>query len=89
VYRIYCELELNFRIRPNKRLVREKPELLAVPEAINEIWSRDLMHDQLEDSHSFQLFNVIDDFNREGLAIDVDLSLPAARIVRSLNQIIE
>jgi len=32
---------------------------------------------------------VIDDFNREGLAIDVDLSLPAARVIRSLNQIIE
>jgi putative transposase len=35
------------------------------------------------------LFNVIDDFNREGLAIDVDLSLPAERVKRSLDQIIE
>ena len=36
VYRIYCELELNLRIRPNKRLKREKPEPLAVPEAKNQ-----------------------------------------------------
>jgi putative transposase len=31
VYRIYRELELNLRIKPRKRLVREKPELLVVP----------------------------------------------------------
>jgi putative transposase len=30
------------------------------------------------------LFNVIDDFNREALAIDIDFSMPAARVVRSL-----
>jgi putative transposase len=89
VYRIYRELELNLRIKPRKRLVREKPEPLAVPDAINEVWSMDFMHDQLQDGRSFRLFNVIDDFNREGLAIDVDLSLPAERVKRSLDQIIE
>jgi putative transposase len=36
VYRIYRELELNLRIKPKKRIVREKPEPLAVPEVINE-----------------------------------------------------
>jgi hypothetical protein len=35
VYRIYRELELNLRIKPRKRIVREKPEPLAVPETIN------------------------------------------------------
>ena len=39
VYRIYRELELNMRIKPNKRLKREVPEPLAVPEAMNECWS--------------------------------------------------
>jgi len=89
VYRIYRELELNLRIKPRKRLVREKPEPLAVPEAINQCWSMDFMHDQLSDGRSYRLFNVIDDCNREALAIDIDLSLPATRVVRSLNQIIE
>ncbi len=89
VYRIYRELELNLRIRPRKRIVREKPKPLAVPEAINQSWSMDFMHDQLSDGRSYRLFNVIDDFNREALAIDIDLSLPAERVVRSLNQIIE
>lgn len=89
VYRIYRELELNLRIKPRHRLVRETPQPLAVPNAITHTWSMDFMHDQLNDGRTFRLFNVIDDFNREGLAIDVDLSLPAARVIRSLDQIIE
>lgn len=78
VYRIYRQLELNLRIKPKKRLVRERPEPLTVPEAINYVWSMDFMHDQLSDGRSFRLFNVLDDFNREGLGIEVDLSLPAS-----------
>ena len=89
VYRIYRELELNLRIKPRKRLVREKPDELTVPEAPNKSWSMDFMADRLGDGRAFRLLNVLDDFNREGLAIDVDFSLPAERVIRSLNQIIE
>ena len=67
-----------------KRMVRQKPEPLAVPEALNQVWSMDFMHDQLSDGRSFRLFNVIDDFNREGLCIEVDFSLPSERVIRSL-----
>ena len=88
VYRIYKELELNLRIKPKKRLCREKPEALRVPEGINEVWSLDFMHDQLVDRRPFRLLNVIDDFNREALGIEVDFSLPAERLIRTLNQII-
>mgnify|MGYP000359011744 CR=1 FL=1 len=84
VYRIYGELELNLRIRPRKRLIRERPEPLAVPEQPNRTWSMDFMADQLADGRSFRTLNVIGDFNRE-----VDFSLPAERVVRSLNRIIE
>lgn len=89
VYRIYRELALNLRIKPRQRLVREKPLPLAVPIAINQTWSMDFMHDQLADGRSIRLFNVIDDYNREGLIIDVDFSLPAERVIRSLDQLIE
>lgn len=89
VYRIYRELELNLRIKPKKRLVRETPQPLVVPQSINQIWSMDFMLDQLSDGRSFRLFNVIDDYNREGLGIEVDLSLPAVRVTRSLEQIIK
>ena len=49
----------------------------------------DFMHDQLADGRSIRLFNVIDDYNREGLCIEVDFSLPSERVIRSLDRIIE
>ena len=89
VYRIYCELELNLRIKPKKRLKREKPEPLSQPATVNECWSMDFMHDQLSDGRSYRAFNVIDDFNREGLCIEIDFSLPSERVIRSLEQVME
>ena len=89
VYRIYRELELNLRIKPRRRIKRDKPEALCVPDGINQVWSMDFMSDTLDDGRSFRTFNVIDDYNREGLGIDVDLSLPSQRVIRSLEQIIE
>jgi len=89
VYRIYRELELNLRIKPRKRLKRDRPDALTVPDAPNMVWSMDFMADRLEDGRQFRLLNVLDDFNREGLGIEVDFSLPAERVIRSLNQIIE
>ena len=88
VYRIYWELELKLRIKPRKRLVREKPEPLALPQAIIQIWSMDFMHNKLEDGRNLQLFNVIDAFNRKALVIEVNFSLPSDRVIRTLKQII-
>lgn len=89
VYRIYRELELNLRIKPKKRLSREKPDPLAVPPHINACWSMDFRHDQLTHGRSFRLLNVIDDFNREGLCMEADFSLPSERVVRALEQVIQ
>jgi len=47
------------------------------------------MGDSLRDGRSLRTINVIDDFNSECLAIDVDLTLPVKRVIRSLEQIIE
>jgi len=89
VYRIYRELELNLRIKPRKRLKRDKPDKLSVPASPNCTWSMDFMSDQLINGRSFRSFNVIDDYNREALGIEVDFSLASERVIRSLEQIIE
>jgi putative transposase len=87
VYRVYCELGLNRRIKPKKRLPTRHPKPLAQPEAANECWSVDFMSDSLTDGCAFRTLNVIDDFNREALWIEVDTSLPARRVIRVLEQL--
>lgn len=71
------------------RIDGAEPEPLTVPDKPNETWSMDFMADQLADGRSIRTLNVLDDFNRKGLCIEVDFSLPAERVVRNLNQIIE
>ena len=53
----------------------------------NDCWSLDFMSDSLTDGRPFRTLNVIDDFNREGLAIEIDHSLPSERVVRVLDQV--
>jgi putative transposase len=40
------------------------------------------MHDDLACGRRFRMFNVVDDFNREVLSVEIDLNLPALRVVR-------
>ena len=82
-------MELNFRIKPKRRLKRDKPEDLAESRQINSMWSMEFMHDSLADGSVFRTFIVLDEYNREGLSIEVDKSLPALRMIRALDQIIE
>ena len=72
VYRIYRELELNLRIKPRKRLKREKPEELAVPAEPNVTWSLDFMADRLEDARGFRTLDRIIEWRGQPLAIRVD-----------------
>lgn len=79
----------NKRRMHKRRLPARNPMPLSVPEAANECWSADFMSDALWDGRRFRTFNVVDDFNREALQIEVDLSLPSQRVVRVLDRIAE
>jgi putative transposase len=87
VHRIYCSLKLNLRRKGKKRLPSRNPEPLTTPVAANLCWSVDFMLDTLMSGRRFRTFNVLDDFNREVLAIEVDTSLPAARAIRVLERL--
>lgn len=87
VHRVYCEMKLNKRRKHKRRLPTRNPAPLSVPDAVNECWSADFMSDALWDGRRFRTFNVVDDCNREALGIEIDLSLPAQRVVRVLDQI--
>ena len=60
-----------------------------MPATPNAVWSVDLMTDAPWNGRRFRRFNVLDDFNREALRIEIDTSLPARRIVRALTELIE
>ncbi|APQ81721.1 putative transposase [Salmonella enterica subsp. enterica serovar Typhimurium] len=87
IHRIYCLLKLDFRRKGKQRLPVRNPSPLATPEALNQSWSVDFMHDALVCGRRFRTFNVVDDFNREALSIEIDLNLPALRVVRVLDRI--
>ncbi|MFX4681835.1 DDE-type integrase/transposase/recombinase, partial [Acinetobacter baumannii] len=89
VERLYAEEKLQVRRRKRKKVPVSERQPLIRPLSANQVWSMDFMRDQLADGRVFRLFNVIDDFNREALAIDVDFSLPSLRVIRSLEQVIE
>ncbi len=82
------ELELNFRIKQRKRLTHEKREALTVSLEINQVKSMDFMHYQLKDGRTFRLFNVINDYNREAIGMESNLSSPLERMIRELKQMI-
>jgi putative transposase len=87
VYRVYCQLGLNLRVKPKKRLPARQPQPLAQPSQPNECWSLDFMSDSLVSGQRFRTLNILDDFNRELLWIEIDTSLPASRVVRVLDQL--
>ena len=88
VHRIYCLLNLNKRRRGKKRLPSRDPVQLSVPLTINGCWSMDFMSDSLFCGRRFRTFNIVDDFSREALAIEVDIGLPSARVVRVLERVV-
>lgn len=89
VYRVYCKLGLNRRRKVKARLPQRDPMPLFTPVRPNHVWSADFMSDGLYDGTRFRTFNVLDDFNREALAIEIDTSLPSARLVRVFEQLKE
>ena len=87
VRRVYCKMKMNIRRKHKHRVPTRVVEPLYQPEAPNIIWSMDFMHDTLESGRRFRLFNVIDDYNREALAVDVSTSFPGENVVRSLDRV--
>ncbi|MBF0519979.1 MAG: IS3 family transposase [Nitrospirae bacterium] len=82
VYRVYCQLRLNQKRRAKKRLPMCLRQPLMAPQKANHVWSADFVSDALYEGNRFRAFTLIDDFNREVIAIEIDTSLTAKRLIR-------
>lgn len=85
--RVYRAMRLHIRRRAKRRLPERIKLPLSIPTASNQCWSLDFMSDALSDGRKFRVLNIIDDYNRESLRIEVDTSLPALRVQRALDDI--
>jgi putative transposase len=89
VYGVYRAAGLQVRRRRRKRLTRGQRVPLPLPNRFGERWSMDFMVDTLADGRGFRTLNIVDDFTRECVAIEVDRSLPGLRVVRVLDRLAE
>ena len=89
VHRLYREEELSVKRRRRKRVAATRRSPAELPAGPNQRWSMDFMADSLAVGRNFRTLNVVDDFTRECLVIEVDLSLPGARVARVLDQLIQ
>lgn len=87
IERIYREEGLQVRRRGRKRVTRAARQPLGRPTQLNERWSMDFVADSLADQRRIRLLNILDEYSRECLQIEVDTSLPGARVVRTLEQL--
>lgn len=89
VLRVYRKLNLGLRRKHRKRINRPYVEGLSQPLTSNICWSMDFMSDALEDKRRVRILNIIDDYNREALAIRVGISFPSDRVIRILEELRE
>jgi len=89
VYRVYTALKLNLRRRHKRRLPARQPVKITIPSAPNRMWSMDFMTDTLYDGRKVRILNIIDDFNRQALAMETDTSIPSKQVIQTLERLIE
>lgn len=81
--RLYREegLLVRRRRRRHRSVVRQP---MVAPERRGQRWSLDFVHDVLASGRRFRTLNVVDDFTRECVTVEVDTSLPSERVIRTL-----
>jgi putative transposase len=88
VHRVYCALGLNIPRRTRRRIPQRTRHPLVAPDALNTSWALDFMFDTLYDGRHFRTLNIIDESNREGLAIEIGRTLPSLRVIAVLDELV-
>jgi len=88
VHRLYCEEGLNLRVKHK----RKRPgAALQVPrqqaQGINDTWSMDFVSDSLFNGSRFRVLTVVDNYNRECIALEVGQSIHGEQVTAVLNRL--
>ncbi len=86
VYRLYVEEKLGLRRKRGRKRNGARQPLLE-PTAANQVWSVDFVTDALSSGRRFRTLNIVDDYTREAVAIEVDTSLSGRRVARVLEEL--
>lgn len=89
VLRVYRHMKLSLRRKDKKRIIKRVRQPLETPKDLNECWSIDFMSDTLTDGRKLRVLNILDDCNREALAVGAGLSYPARALVETLENLKE
>lgn len=89
VYRLYRQEGLSLRLRRRKKRASGLRIALPAPDGPNQRWSMDFMSDFTAERRRLKILNVVDDFTRYCVAIEVDTSIPGARVVQVLERLAE
>lgn len=88
VYRVYKKIHFNKRSRLKKRLPKRVREPLEAPLEPNKTWSMDFVSDKMESGRTFRVLNILDDSNREAIAQEISMSMPAERVISIMEKVI-
>lgn len=88
VHRVYGALRLNLPRRTRRRVPRRPRHPLVAPARLNAVWALDFRSDRLSDGRPVRVRNVLDEANRNALAIEPARSLPRPLVVRVLEQLV-
>lgn len=61
--------------------------MIQLDPGLNQRWSLDFVADELANGRRFRVLTVIDLHSRECLALEADVSLPAARVALTLDMV--
>ena len=86
-YRLYREAGLAVRRRKRKRIGLFERKPLPRPSAANQSWSMDFVADGLASGRRLRCLTILDDYSRECLAIEVDISVTGRRVVAVLERL--
>jgi putative transposase len=88
-YRVYHAADLMVRRRKRKRFAGVERQVKVMAVAPNQSWSMDFVSDGFVDGRRLRCLNIVDDFTKECLAIEVDTSLPGRRVAGVLERLAE